>query len=110
MEVLEKLNLKSNKVQAYAAARVILNRKIRGYLKDASDCLMCGGLVEGDSINVEGNEVSQLISCTECGAEYHDIYKLKSVEIVDYGHNFKNEVLAKVPGAYLEKINATTTV
>ena len=39
--------------------------------------------VSGGFVEVDGNEAWQKCSCNECHAEWNDLYKLHSVEILD---------------------------
>jgi hypothetical protein len=47
---------------------------------DGTTCPHCGSFhLTGDSFDQEGDEVSQIVSCADCGRHWTDVYRLHSV-------------------------------
>ena len=57
--------------------------RLKKYVVDGdSKCPFCGCVqCEGSSFDQEANQVWQVLTCTECGENWTDIYTLKKVEI-----------------------------
>jgi hypothetical protein len=56
------------------------------YLENrGAGCPHCGGSIEGGSMSFESGEICQQISCTDCGEEWNDIYKLTAITTLDGG-------------------------
>jgi hypothetical protein len=54
------------------------------YLKNrGASCLHCGGSIEGSSMDFNGGEIVQKISCTDCGENWNDIYTLTAITTRD---------------------------
>jgi len=53
----------------------------REYVKSSNHCPFCDSeQIEGESLDVNGNEAWQPISCIECGRRWLDIYTLIGFE------------------------------
>jgi len=64
--------------------------RVRWYLdKHGSVCPICEcDAIEGGSLDSDGTTVWQTINCTECGAEWHDVYYLREVELISWPPKF----------------------
>ena len=50
-------------------------------------CPGCGGHdIDGESIDIEGIYVTQVVSCIDCDAEWSDTYKFTGREIIYKGN------------------------
>ncbi len=53
----------------------------RSYLRHGGGCPYCRSeSVTGESVDIDGNAVSQEVSCQDCGRTWRDIYRLADVE------------------------------
>lgn len=53
----------------------------RSYLRRGSSCPYCRSeSVTGESVNIEGRQASQEVSCQECERTWRDVYRLADVE------------------------------
>ena len=49
-------------------------------------CPICGSdNISGRSVQIDGNDAWQDVSCFECEAEWEDLYQLMGVTIVSFG-------------------------
>ena len=65
-----------------------LKSKERYYLDHSACCPICNSSsIDGGNLEVDGTSVWQPVTCSECHAEWTDIYHLKSVEIDSYPTN-----------------------
>ncbi len=66
-------------------AKKLTAKKIEKYLKRGSSCPLCRSALslEGESVEVEGNEARQEMSCFECGLIWTDIYVLARIELAE---------------------------
>ena len=66
-------------------AKKLTVKKIEKYLKRGASCPRCGEEVsiEGEQLNVDGNEARQEMSCFECGLIWTDIYVLARIELAE---------------------------
>ena len=54
------------------------------YLKNSGSCPVCkGNQVEGDSVDIDGNEARQAVSCLDCDADWIDVYTLSRYELCE---------------------------
>ena len=54
------------------------------YLENPGHCPNCGSeQIEGGSIDVEGENAYQQVSCNDCDQQWNDIYQLVGVEGVE---------------------------
>ena len=63
--------------------KFLSKKKFKKYVDSGcSECPMCGcDQIEGGDINVDSGTCSQEMYCTECDAEWYDVYKIVSVQI-----------------------------
>ena len=53
----------------------------KAYLEDSSKCPYCKSTdISGESLEIEGNVVVQIVTCQECDNSWTDYYKLFNVE------------------------------
>lgn len=56
----------------------------RSYLRRGSCCPYCRSeSITGESVDIEGNQAYQEVSCQECCRTWRDIYRLDSVEEIE---------------------------
>lgn len=54
---------------------------LKEHLRSGAHCPNCGGTdIQGDAIEIEGNEAHQDCACATCGLAWRDFYKLYSCE------------------------------
>lgn len=54
----------------------------RDYMDAPSRCPRCHSEdIVGDSVTIDDGGAWQEVGCNECGAEWHDIYKLVDIEM-----------------------------
>ena len=62
-----------------------LKSRERRYLAHSSASPICeSGNVSGGSIDMDGDSAWQSVTCMNCGAEWDDVYKLNSIEVISY--------------------------
>ncbi len=66
-------------------AKKLTVRKIEKYLKRGSSCPLCRSALslEGESVEIEGNEARQEMSCSDCDLRWIDIYVLARIEVAE---------------------------
>ena len=66
-------------------AKKLTAKKIEKYLKRGSSCPLCGRALalEGESVEIDGNEARQEMSCFDCDLRWIDIYVLARIELAE---------------------------
>jgi hypothetical protein len=62
----------------------ITEKQKQEYLRVGSLCPYCrNGNIEGSSIDYEGNQMFQNVTCTECGKRWIDVYTLNDITEIE---------------------------
>ena len=60
-------------------------KKIDKYIKHGSCCPACSSdSINGGSLEVDGTIVMQNLDCVDCGLMWTDIYRLETIDNVEY--------------------------
>ena len=71
------------------ATKKITKAMSKKYLEDSGRCPFCGSdNIEGGSLEVDGHQAWQEVTCLDCDGGWDDIYKLVGI---DNSHNYPVE-------------------
>lgn len=62
----------------------ITKQQAETYLQDrGASCPKCGGNIEGGEMRFDGGEIAQTVTCSDCGIEFVDVYRLTAIADAD---------------------------